>query len=166
VTCSATPAGTYDGRQLPSRTTVDRLRIFKELNRMEAWSGKRLLKVYKVVIGKGGAGHKRYEGDDRTPQGRYTIDRRHRSSKFHLFLHISYPNARDRAAFRKAKRAGKLARKVRIGGDIGIHGEKKGWRWAPHKWFDWTRGCVAVDNSEIEELYRAVKKNAAVEILP
>jgi murein L,D-transpeptidase YafK len=152
---------------LPRGEKIDRLRIFKKRHRMEVYSGKKRIKVYRVVIGRGGAGPKRFEGDGRTPEGRYVIDSRHRSKKFLLFLHVSYPNARDRAAFRAAKRAGKLPGEARIGGAIGIHGEKKGWwHWLPHKWFDWTRGCIAVDNEEIKELYPAVKKNAVVEILP
>jgi murein L,D-transpeptidase YafK len=151
----------------PRGVKIDRLRIFKKRHRMEVFSGKRRVKVYRVVIGRGGAGPKRFEGDGRTPEGRYVIDSRHPSRKFLLFLHVSYPSARDRAAFRAAKAAGKLPAGARIGGSIGIHGEKKGfWSWLPHKWFDWTRGCVAVDNEEIRELYPAVKENAVVEILP
>ena len=153
-------------RPIPRGATVDRLRIFKGKHRLEAWSGKKLLRIYSVAIGRGGAGPKRYEGDNRTPEGRYTIDRRHRSRRFHLFLHISYPSQVDRAAFRAARRAGTLSRSARIGGAIGIHGERRSWGWLPHKWFDWTRGCIAVDNEEIEELYRVVAKGARVEILP
>lgn len=153
-------------RPLPTGQKVDRLRILKGRHRLEAWAGKRLLKVYSVAIGRGGAGPKRYEGDGKTPEGRYVIDRRHRSRRFYLFLHVSYPSPRDRAAFRAARRAGKLPRGARIGGAIGIHGEKRGWKWLPHKWLDWTRGCIALDDDEIEELYRAVVKGASVEILP
>jgi len=129
---------------------------------MEAWAGTRLLKVYRVVIGRGGAGPKRVAGDSKTPEGRYRIDRRHHSRKFHRFLHVSYPNARDRAAFAAARRTGKLSAGARIGGAIGIHGPKRGWRWLPQKWIDWTDGCVAVDLEESEELYRVVKSGADV----
>jgi len=162
----AAPREIYSARPIPRGVQVDLLRVFKKRHRMEAWSGKRLLKVYKIVIGRGGEGHKRFEGDGKTPEGRYSVDRRHHSRKFHRFLHLSYPNAQDRAAFRRARRAGKLPAKARIGGAIGIHGAKRGWRWLPQKWIDWTGGCVAVDDDESEELYRAVKPGAVVQIRP
>lgn len=160
------PRPRYAGRSIPRGVRVDRLRVHKGRHRLEAWSGEQLLKIYTVAIGRGGSGHKRREGDGRTPEGRYTIDSRHRSRRFHLFLHISYPSAQDRAAFRAAVGAGKLPRDARVGGNIGIHGERRGWSWLPHKWIDWTRGCIAVDDDEIEELYRVVVRGATVEIVP
>ncbi len=145
---------------------MDRLVIYKGRHRLEAWAGKRLLKVYRVAIGRGGAGAKLMEGDNRTPVGSYRMVQRRVSATFHRFLLLSYPNSADRAAFRKALREGGIPRTARIGGEIGIHGEKKGLRLLPHKWVDWTQGCIAVDNSEIEELYAAVADNARVDILP
>jgi len=159
-------SGTVHAQEPLAAGTIDRLRVFKGKHRLEAWSGRRRLKVYRIAIGRGGEGHKRYEGDGRTPEGRYTIDRRYPSKRYHRFLHLSYPNAKDRAAFERARRAGKLPRGARIGGAIGIHGAKRGWRWLPHKWLDWTQGCIALDDDEAEELYRAAKKGAMVEILP
>jgi len=146
---------------------VDRIRIYKARHRLEAWSGKRLFRVYRVAIGRGGRGHKQTEGDGRTPEGSYTIDAKHASARFHRFLHVSYPSAADREAFARARKAGRLPQSARLGGAIGIHGQKKGWlSWLPHKWIDWTQGCVAVDNPEIDELYRVVRIGARVEILP
>jgi murein L,D-transpeptidase YafK len=158
--------GLYADRSIPATERVDRLRIYKARHRLEAWSGKRLLKVYKVAIGRGGAGHKRQEGDGKTPEGSYVIDAKRHSRTFHRFLHVSYPNAKDRAAFARARRAGTLPAKATIGGAIGVHGEKRGWAWLPHKWVDWTQGCIAVDNEEIEELYPVVQLKAVVEIYP
>lgn len=158
--------GLFHGKPLPPGEKVRRLKIYKSAHRMEAWSGKRLLKVYKVAIGSGGKGPKLFQGDNRTPQGTYRVVGRHRSRRYHLFLLLSYPNARDRARWQRNRRQGKVPRGRGVGSAIGIHGEKQGYAWLPHKWVDWTQGCVAVDNEEIEELYRAVVTRARVEIHP
>jgi murein L,D-transpeptidase YafK len=144
----------------------DRLVIYKSRHRLEAWSGRRRVKVYRVALGRGSAGAKLREGDNRTPEGVYRVVRRFPSQAFHRFLLLSYPNQQDRAAFQRAQHEGAIPRSARIGGDIGIHGEKRGLRLLPHKWVDWTQGCIAVDNSEIDELYGAVVDNARVEIRP
>ena len=159
-------SGRHDGKPLPAAAKIDRLVIDKSERRMEAWSGEVLLKVYEVALGKGKPGPKRMRGDNRTPEGRYRIDRRFVSQKFHRFLHVSYPSAADRERFAELKAAGRISKSASIGGDIGIHGERKGLEWLPHKWVNWTQGCIAVDNDEIEELYRAVKQNAEVVIRP
>jgi len=156
----------FRGRPLPPGEKVRRLVIYKSTHRLEAWSGKRLLKVYKVAIGSGGKGPKLYQGDNRTPEGTYRVAGRHRSRKYHLFLLLSFPNARDRARYRRNRRQGKIPRGRGIGSAVGIHGEKRGYAWLPHKWVDWTQGCVALDNKEIKELYRAVISRAKVEIFP
>lgn len=154
-----------DAPPLPPRS-VDLVVVRKGAHVLEAWQGDRLLRRYRVAIGSGGAGPKRVEGDGRTPEGRYRIDRRHASRPFHRFLHVSYPNADDRRAFEEARRSGTIPRTARIGGDIGIHGEARGWSGAPHKWVDWTAGCIALDDEEIEELFVAVREGAVVEIVP
>lgn len=154
-----------DETPLPARS-VDRVVIRKADHVLEAWQGDRLLRTYRVAIGSGGAGPKRLEGDGKTPEGRYRIDRRHHSRAFHRFLHVSYPNANDRSSFRDSLRGGAIPRGSRIGGDIGIHGEARGWQGAPHKLVDWTAGCIALDDDEIEELFRAVRPMALVEIVP
>jgi murein L,D-transpeptidase YafK len=164
--CSALPAGVYQDRPIPAGERIDRLVIHKSDHRMEAWSGGRLLKSYAISIGSGNPGPKRRRGDQKTPEGRYRIDRRFVSKKFHRFLHISYPNEADQKAFQDAIRAGVIQPDAHIGGSIGIHGEKSGHEWLPHKWMDWTQGCIAVDNDEAEELYRAVGRNALVIISP
>ena len=105
-------------------------------------------------------GPKTREGDNKTPEGLYTIDSRNAHSQFHLSLHISYPNAADRA------RAAKL--RVSPGGDIMIHGLPPAYaHLGPlHRKFDWTAGCVAVTDSEIEEIWKLVPIGTVVEIRP
>lgn len=151
---------------MPRTVQVDRLRVFKQAHTLEAWSDGRLIKIYRVAIGRGGPGHKQHEGDGRTPEGTYAVEAKRASHLFHRFLSLSYPSVKDRASFARARRAGRLAPGARIGGAIGIHGEKRGWSFLPHKWIDWTQGCIALDNDEIEELWRAVVVDAVVEILP
>jgi murein L,D-transpeptidase YafK len=120
----------------------------------------RVLRSYRVALGHQPVGPKTMQGDGRTPEGRYQIDSRNPQSRFHLALHISYPNATD------TKRAGHL--QVDAGGDIMIHGLP---RWAgilgrTHRALDWTDGCIAVSNSEIEEIWRLVPVGTAVQINP
>jgi len=143
---------------------VDRLVIHKGRHQMAAYQGQTLLKVYRVAIGMAGAGPKRYAGDLRTPEGRYFIGGRHPSRRYHRFLLISYPNRKDRRRYRRLKRQGRIPAGRGIGSAVGIHGERRGFALLDHKLFDWTRGCVALDDDEIEELYRSVVPRAAVVI--
>lgn len=117
-------------------------------------SGESVVRSYRIALGRDPLGHKQEEGDGRTPEGRYTIDRRNPKSKFHLSLHISYPNRADHA---RAAAAG-----VSPGGDIMIHGLKPG---VSHP-EDWTAGCIAVTNAEMEEVWDLVADGTPVEINP
>ena len=167
VACSGVEAvGLHQDSPMPAELRIDRLVIYKSKHCMEAWSGKTLIKTYAISTGSGNPGPKRRQGDKKTPEGRYRITKRFVSKKFHKFLHLSYPNETDRQEFQKAKHMGLIPAHAKIGGSIGIHGEKEGYGWLPHKWVDWTQGCIAVDNEEIEELYRTVVHNAVVIIYP
>ena len=108
--------------------------------------GAKTLKRYQVHLGFAPEGHKVRSGDGRTPEGRYYIDRRNPRSDFYLSLGISYPNAFDLA---RAQAMG-----VRPGGDIFIHGGPR--RSADRRKKDWTAGCIAVSDSEIEEIWSMV----------
>ena len=124
---------------------VDRVLILKKDHKLELLSGGSIVKTYSVAIGRGGLPPKQREGDHKTPEGLYTIDRRKQNSRFHSALHISYPNEADR------ERTGKLG--IKPGGDIMIHGITNGLGWVGslHRLVDWTDGCVAVTDAEIEE---------------
>jgi len=113
-----------------------------------------------VALGQGGLAPKQRAGDGRTPEGRYVIDSRNSASAYHRSLHISYPNPEDR------KRAAKLG--VSPGGDIMIHGlpNGKGFIGSAHRAYDWTLGCVAVTDAEIEEIWKLVPDGTPVEIRP
>jgi len=148
----------YPGKKLPDDAVVDRLVVYKSKRQMLAYSSGRLLKTYTIALGKNPVGHKQYEGDNRTPEGTYTINARNPHSGYHKNLGISYPNETDRA---NAAALGKPP-----GGHIKIHGLRNG-RGAIsklHRLKDWTAGCIAVTNTEVDELYKAVKQGAVIEI--
>ena len=118
------------------------------------------LKTYRVALGGEPVGPKQAKGDQRTPEGSYTVVKKLPNSGFHRALVLSYPNAEDRA---RARAAG-----VSPGSDIAIHGLKPDYDWlgSAHVVFDWTDGCIAVTNREMEELWRAVPTGTPVEIRP
>lgn len=120
----------------------------------------KVLKTYKIALGGNPKGPKERQGDNKTPEGAYIIDSRNRDSAYHLSLHISYPNEKDR------KRARELG--VSPGGNIMIHGLKNGFSWIGdlHTESDWTKGCIAVTDEEIEEIAALVPNGTAVEIRP
>jgi murein L,D-transpeptidase YafK len=142
------------------RLQADRILIVKSTRTMTLFSGAKVLKTYKIALGTAPVGSKRREGDHKTPEGIYTIDAKNPQSRFHLSLHISYPSAADR----------ELARKLGAspGGAIMIHGLAPEFAYlgALHRKTDWTDGCVAVTNSEIEEVWKLVPVGARVEIRP
>ena len=138
---------------------ADRIVVEKSARTMKLMLGNDVLKAYKVALSSEPVGAKEREGDHRVPEGRYVIDWKNPQSRFHLALHISYPNAADR------ERARKLG--VRPGGDIEIHGLGKfGWVGSLQRQVDWTDGCIAVTNSEIEEIWPLVAVGTPVEIRP
>jgi murein L,D-transpeptidase YafK len=165
LSCGAAASpGMYEAG-IPAHVRVDRLVVYKDDNRMEAYAGDALLRTYRVAVGVGGAGDKQYEGDNRTPVGTYAIDSRHRSRQFHRFLHVSYPNREDRRRYRAARRAGEVPEGRGIGSAIGIHGTPTS-VFGLRSLFNWTAGCIAVSNEEAEELYRAVRDDAVIEVRP
>lgn len=120
----------------------------------------RPIRSYPVSLGRNPVGHKRYEGDKRTPEGIYLIDGKNPNSAFHLSLHISYPNERD---VRTARERG-----WDPGGQIVIHGLPTGLiKTSSSKYeYDWTDGCIAVSNAAIEEIWQLVDEGTLIEITP
>ena len=139
---------------------ANKVLIEKKERRLTLLSEDEVIKTYKIALGGNPVGPKERLGDKKTPEGTYVIDTRNRDSEYHLSLHISYPNERDK---RRAKELG-----VSPGGDIMIHGIKNGLSWvgASHSEVDWTEGCIAVTNKEMEEIYRLVPNGTIVEIRP
>lgn len=143
-----------------SLAPISRIVVDKSDRRLELLANDVPVRTYRVALGHSPIGPKTREGDERTPEGTYTIDGRNRRSAFHRALHISYPNAQDLA------RAAELS--VSPGGDIMIHGMRNGLGWIGHLHvaFDWTRGCIAVTNAEIEEIWNLVPDGIPIEIRP
>ena len=142
---------TYNGPE------VTQVLVKKGERRMYLLHKNEVLKSYRIDLGFEPKGHKAIEGDGKTPEGLYFIDRRNANSRFHLSLGISYPNPQDRAL---ARELGKSA-----GGDIFIHGgPPKG---SGYKRFtDWTWGCIAVSDGQIEDIYAMVKNGTPILIRP
>lgn len=145
---------------LPQDAVADRVLVEKSARRLTLWRSGTALKTYRVALGRAPVGAKEYEGDQRTPEGTYSIDFHKPDSDYHLALHISYPEQRD---IERAATQGLSA-----GSDIMIHGLPNGRNWmgAFHRRKDWTAGCIAVTDFEIEEIYRAVPDGTPIEIRP
>jgi|ERR1700690_4554090 len=141
-------------------TRADKIVIVKSDRTMTLMSGERAMRTYKVALGKNPVGPKTRSGDHKTPEGLYVVDAKKSQSRFHLALHISYPNQSDRE---RAQREN-----VNPGGDVEIHGIENGLGWIGglHRRVDWTDGCIAVTDSEIDEVWKAVVVGTPVEIRP
>ena len=153
-------AADYELHPLPSDAQADRIVVEKSARKLTLFRGTTPLKSYSVALGRAPDGRKEREGDQRTPEGQYLIDAHKYDSAFHRALRISYPSAADSAAAAQ--------RGVTPGGDIMIHGLRNGFGWlgAFHRCLDWTAGCIAVTDKEIEEIYRAVQDGTPIEIRP
>lgn len=139
---------------------VDRIVVLKSKRTIQLMSGTEVIRSYKVALGGQPVGAKDRQGDHKTPEGIYSVDQKNPNSQFHKALHISYPSAADRE---KARKLG-----VKPGGDVEIHGlgAKWGWIGSQHRLTDWTDGCIAVTNEEIDEIWPLVETGTVVEIRP
>lgn len=144
----------------PEAERADRIEVLKADRLLLLYRDGAEIGRYPVSLGFAPEGDKAREGDGKTPEGAYVIDRKNPKSSFHLSLGVSYPDAEDRAEA--------AARGVSPGGDIFIHGlpNGRGFIGAAHRLRDWTLGCVAVTNSEIEEIWARVPVGTPIEIRP
>jgi murein L,D-transpeptidase YafK len=144
----------------PPAERPDRILVLKSRHEMSLLKDGRVLKTYAVSLGRSPSGQKTRTGDHKTPEGVYLVDWRNPHSKFHLSLHISYPEPRDSA---RAHKEG-----VEPGGDIMIHGlpNRLWWIGRFHRFADWTDGCIAVTDPEIDQLWRSVPDRTPIEIRP
>jgi murein L,D-transpeptidase YafK len=150
----------YPEKPLPEGSVIDKLVVYKSKRQLLAYSKGALLKTYSIALGRQPIGDKQFEGDKKTPEGLYFINGKNPNSGYYKNLGISYPNASD---MKEAKKLGKP-----VGGDIKIHGlrNRGGLLGKCHRWFDWTLGCIAVTNEEMDELYNAVPIGTPIEIYP
>ncbi|MCL1048398.1 L,D-transpeptidase family protein [Shewanella abyssi] len=119
-----------------------------------------IFKTYRIAMGDNPVGHKLTEGDQRTPEGRYLLDYKKLDSAYYRSIHISYPNDED------SLRADALG--ISPGGQIMIHGENPNSNLSPKEAqnYNWTDGCIAVTNTEMDELWRAIDAGTPIEIWP
>ncbi|MEN8237020.1 MAG: L,D-transpeptidase family protein [Pseudomonadota bacterium] len=151
-------SSTSNAKSKSSIPQATKILVQKKERQLCLLQGKKVLKTYKIALGFNPVGHKRQQGDGRTPEGTYKVDYKNPKSTSHLSLHLSYPNAQDKKQARKNK--------VSPGGDICIHGlyptlQHLG---AEHIRYNWTHGCIAVTNKEIEEIWKYVRTGITVEI--
>lgn len=150
----------YPEDKLPADIQIDKLVVFKAKRQLLAYSNGQLIKTYNISLGRQPIGDKEFEGDKKTPEGLYYINDKNPNSGYYKNLGISYPDKED---IENAKRLGKP-----VGGDIKIHGlrNRTGFIGKFHRWFDWTLGCIALTDNEIDELYKAVEIGTPIEIKP
>jgi murein L,D-transpeptidase YafK len=139
---------------------ADHVVVLKKERTLELLNQGKVVKTYKVALGGDPVGPKTRQGDHKTPEGLYVLDSRNAHSQFYKSIHISYPSEHDRALARKNG--------VSPGGDIFVHGLPNGLGaiGAAHRLKDWTDGCIAVTDEEIDEIWKAVPDGTQIEIRP
>ncbi len=139
---------------------ADQVIVSKSAARLYLQANGKTFATFKVAFGAMPQGHKQRQGDERTPEGQYTLDAKNAQSAYYKSIHISYPNTEDRM---RAKQ-----QNLDVGGDIMIHGQRNGWGWlAPiTQWFNWTDGCIALSNRDMDAVWRAVNVGTAITIRP
>ena len=158
--CASEPPVVAPAPQPVEPAKVDRVLVLKGERELHLLAGDRTVRSYPVALGFAPNGPKRKAGDGRTPEGTYVLDRRNPNSSFYRSIHISYPGPADRE---HARRNG-----IDPGGDIMIHGLPNGREWvgAEHARFDWTEGCIAVTNAEMDEIWAMIDDGTPIEIRP
>ena len=144
----------------PAPLHADRVVVLKKERTLQLLNHGKVIKIYKVALGGDPVGPKTRQGDHKTPEGAYVLDSRNPHSEFYKSIHISYPSARDRAAARQ--------KGVSPGGDVFVHALPNGYRYvgAAHRLKDWTDGCIAVTDQEMDEIWQAVPNGTPIEIRP
>jgi murein L,D-transpeptidase YafK len=142
----------------PPAGPVDRIYVDKSEHWMAVYRGGQIIREFRVALGRGGLKPKERAGDGRVPEGLYVIDAHNPNSAYHLSLHISYPTLEQAAAA--------SARGISAGGDIMIHGLPNGRSWigSRQRRIDWTDGCIALTDAEMDWLFKAVPDGTPIEI--
>ncbi len=153
-------ASELEGHHMDSTPSVSEVLVRKHERRLYLMDGDDVVRSYRISLGDSPNGHKLSEGDERTPEGRYTLDWRNPNSDFHKSIHISYPNDKDRSLAH--------AWGLNPGGSIMIHGlpNNAGDMAFAYAGLDWTDGCIAVGNRDMDEIWQLVSDGTPIEILP
>ena len=156
ATFAAAPAPAQQAR---AGEKADLVVVDKSERTLWVFQDGKAIRTYRgLQFGDAPQGHKRFQGDEKTPEGRYTLDHANPQSSYYLSLHVSYPNAQDRAYARARGRS--------PGGDIFIHGQPNALSFDDRVEGDWTDGCIALSNREIAEIWSLVPDGTPIEIRP
>ena len=155
---SVMPTSTAVGLLDPTLDKADKVLVVKTERRLYLLRDSQVLQSYRIALGQNPVGHKVFQGDGRTPEGLYTLDWRTNASRFYRAIHISYPNDEDTG---RALQFG-----GRPGGAVMIHGQPTDGFAGANPYFDWTEGCIALSNIEMDEVWMAVDDGTPIEILP
>lgn len=139
---------------------ADHVLVLKKERTLQLVSHGKVIHSYRIALGGNPVGPKTMQGDHKTPEGDYVLDRRNAHSRFYKAIHISYPNAQDRASASK--------KGVSAGGDVFIHGLPNGYAWigTSHRLKDWTDGCIAVTDEEMDQIWQSVADGTPIAIRP
>lgn len=150
----------YRPVQLPHGTISERLLVYKSRHLLELYANGKLMKSYSIAIGKTPTGRKQVEGDLKTPEGKYFIFAKNPGSAYHKNLGISYPNEADKSLASALNKP--------PGSEIKIHGLKNGMSFIGkfHRLTDWTNGCIALTDQEVDEIYEATPVGTPIIIYP
>jgi murein L,D-transpeptidase YafK len=160
ILCAWTIAAAISALAQGPAPNINRVLVEKSARRLSLISQGVVVRQYLVALGSAPVGAKTRQGDHKTPEGTYLLDYRNAHSHYYRSIHISYPNAADRA------RAGQMG--VPTGGDIFLHGITNGYGWVgkAHRKIDWTDGCIAVSDQEMDEIWKLVRDGTPIEIRP
>lgn len=138
---------------------ADLVKVDKSERLMHLLAQGKSIRAYRISLGASPEGHKQQEGDEKTPEGRYTLDYIKENSSYYRAMHVSYPNALDK---QRANERG-----VSAGGFIMVHGQPNGWGWLSGitQLFDWTDGCIAISNADMDEFIDLVPVGTPIEII-
>ncbi len=154
------PASAQPSANLAHRVKADRVLVVKSERRLYLLRDNKVWRSYRIALGRSPVGHKVFEGDGRTPEGLYVLDRKNAGSRFYRSIHISYPSSFDVS---EARDYG-----GRPGGLVMLHGQPSNGPNGYHDYlrWDWTEGCIAVSNAEMDEIWTATEEGTPIEILP
>ena len=158
------PTGFRCDVQHPKDTAADLILVEKRAHKLHLVKGQDVMTTYSVALGSGGQRQKSHEGDKTTPVGRYRVIAIIKGTRWHTYLALDYPSPEDVARYERLVAAGAAPAKVGAGSGIAIHGRRADMRDGVHKLYDWTLGCVALDNPEIDAVAARVSKGTPVEI--
>lgn len=159
------PQRSEGGIHLADGTNVS-IRIEKSARKLKLLQDDEVFKVFPIVLGFAPKGDKQMQGDGKTPEGHFTVRDKYPHAKWHKFIWVDYPTSESRRRFQERKRLGVIPADANIGGEIGIHGVPGGLDVLIDLRNDWTLGCIAMKNKDLDVVYANVQAGTEIEVLP